>query len=92
MILLATVLKAALPGGEPGPALAALAEHGDRTEQLTRMEARFRLWQLTKDRAHLDEAKRLLELLVERAPEEDRETMVENVPLHRGIVEALHDR
>ena len=49
------------------------------------MNARFRLWQLTGNAVHLEEARRLLDFLVEHAPEEDRESMVKNVPLYREI-------
>jgi len=87
-ILMAAVERARLPGGDVEAALAALAEHEERTAQAVRMAARFRLWQLTGDRAHLEKARRLLDFAVERAPEEDRETMVEKVPLHREIAHA----
>jgi hypothetical protein len=56
------------------------------------MDARFALWKATNDAAHLEEAHRLLEYLREHAPEEDRDTMIENVPLHREIQEAWNDR
>ena len=38
--------------------------------------------------SHLDEAHRLLQHLRDHAPEEYRDTMVENVPLHRDIAAA----
>jgi hypothetical protein len=52
------------------------------------MEARFRLHEVTGERAHLEEAKRLLDFAVEHTPEAYRETMTANVPLHREIAEA----
>ena len=52
------------------------------------MNARFLLWQATRDRAHLVEAKRLLDFLVEHAPPECRESMLANVRLHREIAAA----
>ena len=52
------------------------------------MEARFHLWRLTHDGAHLAEAKRLLDFAVAHAPEACRTTMIEGVPLNHEIVEA----
>ncbi|MHC4137214.1 MAG: hypothetical protein ACYTDU_19070 [Planctomycetota bacterium] len=52
------------------------------------MEARHRLWKLTKDKAHLTEAHRLLSFARDNAPEDCRESMLENVPLHRDIMRA----
>ncbi|MHC4955102.1 MAG: protein kinase domain-containing protein [Planctomycetota bacterium] len=87
-ILSATVELARLPGGDVDAAVAAFAEHGDRAEFDDRMKACFRLWELTGDRAHLDEAHRLLAFMRDHAPEEDRDSMIENVPLHRDIMKA----
>ena len=52
------------------------------------MEARFLLWQATRDAAHLAEAKRRLEFIVEHAPADCRESMLANVRLHREIAAA----
>jgi len=90
-ILAATVEQARLPGGDVHAALAALVEHEERVEHLEKMNARFRLWELTRDRSHLDEAHRLLEHLRAHAPEEDRISMIENVPLHRDIMKAWEE-
>ena len=68
--------------------MSALAEHEARTEFPDRLSARFRLWELTGDRKHLDEAHRLLGFMRDHAPEEDRDSMIENVPLHRDIMAA----
>ena len=38
--------------------------------------------------SQLEEAKRLLDFAVEHAPEDCRNSMIENVPLHRDIVRA----
>ena len=53
------------------------------------MEARFVLWQATKDPEQLEAAHRLHALQIENAPEECREAMLENVRLHREIAEAF---
>jgi predicted TPR repeat methyltransferase len=89
--LAATVESARLPGGDVDAALAALKEHGDRVEHAHRMDVCFRLWELTGDETHLQEAHRLLDHLVENAPEKYRETMIENVPLHRDIMAAWRE-
>ena len=87
-ILAATVERARLPGGNAKAALAALAEHEERVGHVGRMYARFRLWELTQDKTHLTEAHRLLVHLRDHAPEQVRESMIENVPRHRDIVKA----
>jgi hypothetical protein len=74
-----------------GNAAAALGVHeeaGKRSGVIERMEMRWDLWRLTGDRTHLAEAHRLLLLLRDHAPEEDRGRMMKEVPLHRGIAEA----
>ncbi|MHC4940674.1 MAG: serine/threonine-protein kinase [Planctomycetota bacterium] len=57
-----------------------------------RMEAHYLLWRASGAAADLEEAHRLLQSLVENAPEDCRESMIENVPLHREITEAWRDR
>ena len=86
-ILLATVERARLAGGDVQAALTALDEHEQPLRHVDRMNVRLRLWELTKDRTHLHEAHRLLCHLRDHAPGNCRETM-ENVPLHRAIVRA----
>ena len=62
--------------------------HRDRLGHVARMEALFLLWRATGERPHLEEARRLLDHLVDHAPEECREAMLANVPLHREIAAA----
>ncbi len=90
-ILSATVEQARLPGADVKAALAALEEHEERADHATKMDARFRLWELTKDRTHLEEAHRLLCFARDHAPEDCRTPMIENVPLHRDIVKAWEE-
>ena len=52
------------------------------------MESRWWLWKATQDTAHLAESWRLLQHLRDNAPEEYRETVINNVPLHRDIATA----
>jgi hypothetical protein len=67
-----------------GDAATAL-RHEERATHAQRMEARFLLWKATGDRAHLEEAHRLLQEAVAHAPKERREAMLRDVPLHREI-------
>ncbi len=53
------------------------------------MAARYRMFELTRDRAHLEEAWRLLQDLQTSAPVEHRSAMLTDVPLHRRIVQAI---
>jgi tetratricopeptide (TPR) repeat protein len=82
---------AVLPGGDAVAAMGALASHGECVEMRLRMESRFVLWQATRHRVHLVEAKRLVDFLVEHAPPECRDSMLTNVRLHREIVAAWRE-
>jgi hypothetical protein len=69
-------------------ALAAASECERECEVGEAMQARFLLWRATSDRAHLVEAKRRLDHLVENAPPDSRDSMLQGVRLHREIAEA----
>ncbi len=90
--LVATARLANLPVGDRATslstALGALAECEATAEIGETIAARFLLWKATGDAAHLMEAKRRLDDLLAHAPADCRESMVENVRLHREIVEA----
>lgn len=88
LLLGAAAERARLPDGEPAEALRVLKERAGQLPVTARMEARFRLWQATREPNHLVEARRLLMHLRERTPPEHRRSMLENVPLHRDIVRA----
>lgn len=90
-LALATCLRAAMKGGDPGAAAKVLEEIGDRPWLVARMEARWWLWKAGGDRSHLEEAWRLLVHLREHAPLEYRDPMVEKVPLHRDIAAAARE-
>ena len=75
--------SALLPDVDAG--LAAFAEHESLLRHVEKMEARFLLWKATRDPVHLEEARRLLGALRDHAPEDCRDSMIENVPLHREI-------
>jgi len=91
-ILTVTIERARLPDGDVDAAVAALVDHEEGLEHPVKMNARFRLWELTQDRVHLDEAHRLLTFMRDHAPEDDRESMIKNVPLHRDIMKAREEQ
>ncbi|MHC4407369.1 MAG: serine/threonine-protein kinase [Planctomycetota bacterium] len=84
----AAALLACLPEGDVGLALAAFDEAG---ESANTPQVRHLLWKATRDRAHIEAAKQLLDELVRHAPEEYRESMVRNVGLHRDIMRAWEE-
>jgi hypothetical protein len=51
-------------------------------------EARYLLWRTTGDRAHLEEAKHLLDESLANVPEEYHEAMLTNLRLNREIMAA----
>ncbi len=79
---------AALPGGDITAARELLRSREETLPFSDRMRARFLLWQAAGDPADLAEAKRLLQYLVDHAPEQYRRSMIENVRLHREIAAA----
>ncbi|MHC4974795.1 MAG: protein kinase domain-containing protein [Planctomycetota bacterium] len=87
-IVLATARALRLDGGDAEAASNTMSTYETRVSHKARMEIRFLLWQATKDRAHLEEAHRLLSHLIDHSPDDCRETMVENVTLHREIQRA----
>jgi tetratricopeptide (TPR) repeat protein len=80
--------RRAILEGDAGAALDSLAQLQEVGGVLDRMRARWDLWGLTGDREHAREAHRLLLLLRDNAPEDDRGRLMEKVPLHRRIAEA----
>ena len=87
-LLLPLAWRATLPGGDVERTLAAFDDRGVKIPHHEELEARFLLWKATENPEHLGEAHRLLQHLVDHAPEEDRGSMIENVPLNRDIVAA----
>jgi hypothetical protein len=72
-------------------ALATFAAHGERLDVRSRMEVRLLLWQATNDGAHLVEAKRLLEFVVDHAPPDCRESMLADDRIHREVAAAARE-
>ena len=89
-VLLATAERAQI-GGPESELRTLLADHARRLDARTAMRVNLLLWRSAGDRAHLVEAKRLLDLLVENAPPECRESMLANVRLNREIVAAARE-
>ena len=65
-----------------------LTEHESRIPHHEKLEGHFVLWKANGNPEHLTEAHRLLTELREHAPEEYRESMIENIPLNREIMQA----
>jgi tetratricopeptide (TPR) repeat protein len=86
--LICHAVRARLPGNDAEVAEKMLAEQSDRRSVLDRLHAGNQLWLATGNRDHLEEAHRMLMVLRDNAPEEDRDSMIENVPLHRDIMRA----
>ena len=86
--LLALAERACLPGESVDEALRVFSEYANRLGVPDTTRVRFLLWQATGDRQHLEEAHRLLTLMRDHAPEEYRGSMIDNVPLHRDIMQA----
>jgi tetratricopeptide (TPR) repeat protein len=78
-------------GGNPAAALKVLEGEDSSLGCESRMELCFLLWRATEDTTHLCEAYRLLRKLCANATEEYRETMIQNVPLHRDIMAAWEE-
>jgi len=70
-------------------AVAAVAAIAPRMAVRTRMHTLFLCWRADRDTAHLTEARSLLEHLHQRAPEDARASLLDNVPLHRAICAAM---
>ncbi len=60
-------------------------------ECLARIQARILLWPVAGDSTHLGESRRDLRHLIDQAPEQYRETVIANVPLHRDIMTAWEE-
>ena len=88
LTLIAACALAGLLGDDPAAALEACAREEPRLSCLDRMEARYLLFAATGDPEHLEESRRLLEGLRDHAPAEFRDTLFDNVPLHREILMA----
>ncbi len=70
---------------DPAPAAAAFSASASQMSALSRMEVAFNLWRLTGEGRYLAEAHRILIYIRDHAPEEYRESMMSQVPLHREI-------
>jgi tetratricopeptide (TPR) repeat protein len=83
--VLCSVYLALLPGGDTAAAREALRNHAERIGPPTVMEARFMLYRADGDPADLEEAYRILCETRDLAPEEFRDSLIENVPANREL-------
>jgi len=81
-------LQAAAVAGDAAEAARVLDAAADRIGVPGQLESHFLLWKATGGRAHLEEARRLLDLLSRHAPPERRAGLREGVPFHREILAA----
>ena len=79
---------ALLPGGDAQDAVAAFTANEARLEAEERLEARYLLWRATGERAHLEEAKRLLDEAVAHVDDTTRHSMLTNLRVNRAITAA----
>ncbi|MHC4451846.1 MAG: ATP-binding protein [Planctomycetota bacterium] len=89
---LAAAWVANVSGANDGTAIRVLAENDAHIPHHEKLEGRFVLWQATGDPEHLTEAHRLLSELREHAPAEYRQSMIEDIPLNREIMEAWEEQ
>ncbi|MHC4339250.1 MAG: protein kinase domain-containing protein [Planctomycetota bacterium] len=88
VILAAATAQTKLPGGDAAFLRQFLAEYGSRVPKTSLLEVYFLLWDAQRSPMELAEAHHILRLLRDHAPEDCRETMFQNVELHRRIAEA----
>ncbi len=88
---LARCQLACLPGGDANDALAAFVEIEPRLEASQRRNARWLLWKATGDRAHLAEAKRLLDEELAHVDGETRAAMLANLSRNCEITAACQE-
>ena len=83
--VLNAIYRAQLRGEHTTEARALLDELQDRVEVVIAMEARFALWRLDNTPEDLAEAKRLLQSVHAHSPAGRRDSLSEDVSLHRQI-------
>ena len=69
-------------------AVRGLAENETNLEATERLRARHLLWKATRDRAQLEEAKRLLDDSVAEVDDDTRHSMLTNLRVNRAIMAA----
>jgi len=85
LVLQAACVAARLPDGDVSRAVSAYERHSEALGHEERMEAQYLLYRLTGEEPRLDDARRMLDELLARLPEEHRAIAVSGVPLHRRI-------
>ena len=89
--VLARCELARLPDGDTADALARFTEHEERLGARERREARFLLWSVSRDRTHLEDAKRLMDESLSGVPDEYRDPMRIRLRVNREILAAWRE-
>jgi tetratricopeptide (TPR) repeat protein len=79
---------ALLPGGDAADALDAFREHADRLAPAEQCQAHYLLWKATRDRSHLEEAKRSIDADLVVGDEAARARTAESGPFVREVLTA----
>ncbi|MHC5009380.1 MAG: tetratricopeptide repeat protein, partial [Planctomycetota bacterium] len=85
----AACFRALLPAGDAMTARRLLEAQVDHIDRETAIEGYYLLWKATGDPALLETAKRLFDEVVAHACEDDRPSIVANIPLHAEIRRAV---
>ncbi len=86
--VLGAAYRMLLPAGDVEIARARFTEHEQNLGQGSKMIAHLLFWRATGNPIDIEEAHRLLVCAREHAPKEWQQSMIENVPDHREIMEA----
>ncbi len=92
ILVVASAQRARVPRADATDAIALRTEHDARLRLRERIETDYALFSATHDQEHLERAHKGVMLAQERAPERNRESLVEAIPMHRAIVEAWATR
>lgn len=85
VVTIALARLAALPGGDPLPAVERFRDSAARLPAAAKMEIAFHLWCASRDRVYLEDARHTLDDLVLSAPEGDHRRMRSACALHRAV-------
>ena len=87
-ILRVTIGRAYLPDGDVSSAIAAFERYSGQIPPRARKQFHFRPWEMAGEDEHPVEAHRTFTFERDYSPEDCRETIIDNVPINRAIVDA----